>query len=308
MAEPEAPDEATEKIALGVLGLGVMGAPMARRLGRRGFNPQVADPNPRTIQLFIMEGGANPAANATRLAQTCNVLVLAFSDDGALRDAVTGANGIVHGLTPGTVVIDMTGGDPETGAALARALVPRGALWVEAVPIGSPKQAAAGALTILAGGQKAPLERARPVLEAVAERVIRTGPVGSASLVKALAVMLEAFNLAAVTEALTVAKRFGMEPEAALDAIETAGGPDRAAGLQSVRELLSGHSGQHYPLTRAIADMDRVRRTAERSGIPLPLTAALRELSGAARLNLDGSDTLAALSHWIERVAKTPLR
>jgi len=308
MSEGKTAENAVEQIKLGVVGLGVMGAPIARRLSARGFNPQVADPHPRTIQLYIMEGGANPAATAMHLAQMNSVLVMSLPDDASLRDAVTGTNGIAHGVKPGTIVIDMSGGDPETGAALGRALAPRGAVWVEAVPIGTPKQAAAGKLTILAGGQPGALDKAAPLLEALAERVIRTGPIGSAALARSLAGLLTAFSVAATTEALIVAKRFGLERAAALKAIEAAGPFPGSPPALSAEQILAERPATGYPLTRAIADIDRVRATAARSGVPLPLAAALREICAAARLNLESSDELSALVRWMERAARTELK
>lgn len=298
---------AEAEITLGVVGLGNMGAPLARRLTAKGFNLQVADPNPQTIQFYIMEGGANPAATPMHLAQMSNVIVMAMPDDASLRDAVTGPNGIEHGVKPGTVVVDMSDTDPETGMALGRALVPRGALWVEVVLIGTPKQAAAGRLTVLAGGQSEPVTRVTPVLNALAEKVILTGSIGSAALAKSLAGFLSASNLAATVEALIIGKCFGLEPAAALSAIRAAA--PLAGSLLSlpVDQILSPRSNSGYTLTRAIADIDRARAVAQRNGIPAPLSAALREICMAAKLNLDGSDELNALARWMERVAKTEL-
>ena len=308
MSEREAAEAAARPTSLGVIGLGVMGAPIARRLSAKGFGPQVADPDPRTIQLYIMEGGANPAATARHLAQMSTVLVMALTDADVLREAVTGTNGIVHSVKPGTIVIDMGGGDPESGVALARTLATRGAAWVEAVPVGTPQQTASGALTILAGGPNGPLDKVAPVLEALAgERVIRTGPVGSASLARSLAGLLSAARLAATTEAMIVAKRFGMEPAAALQAMEAAS-PDRVSPLPaSAEEARAKPPAAGYSLTRAIVDIDTVRDTAARSGVPLPVSATLREICVAARLNLEGSDELAALVQWLERISRTPL-
>ncbi len=307
MSESEAAEAAARPTSLGVVGLGVMGAPIARRLSAQGFGPQVADPDPRTIQLYIMEGGANPAATARHLAQMSTVLVMALTDADALREAVNGINGIVHSVKPGTIVIDMGGGDPETGTALGRALAPRGAAWVEAIPIGTPKQAATGALTILAGGPSGPLDKVAPVLEALAERVVRTGPVGSASLARSLAGLLTVSSLAAAAEALIVAKRFGMEPAAALEAVQAASPLPGSLSPIAASQVLAERPAAGYSLTRAIADIDRVQAAAARSGVPLPLAAALRELCSAARLNLEGSDELSALVRWVERVSRTEL-
>jgi 3-hydroxyisobutyrate dehydrogenase-like beta-hydroxyacid dehydrogenase len=298
---------APPQIALGVVGLGSMGAPLARRLSEKGFNPQVADLNPQQIQVYAIEGDAYAAATPTALAHLCNVIVMAMPSDDVLRDAVTGPNGVIHALKPGAVVVDMGATDPETGAALGRALTSRGALWVEAVPIGTPRQAKSGALTVLAGGQSSALERVAPVLEAVAEKVIRIGPVGSAAMVKSLAGLLSAFSLAATTEALIVARRFGIDPAAAMSALEAAAPASCPPLSLPAEQILSPQPGFTYTLTRAIADIDRTCTVAGRNRVPVPMSAALREMCVAARLNLEGSDELTALVRWLEKVARTEL-
>jgi 3-hydroxyisobutyrate dehydrogenase-like beta-hydroxyacid dehydrogenase len=298
---------AAPPIALGIIGLGSMGGPMARCLTDKGFDPQVFDPNPQQLQVYAIEGNANPAATPTSMAQMCNVIVVAIPDEETLRNMVGGPNGIVHGAKAGVVVVDMSGTDPETGAALGRSLTPRGGLWIEAVPIGTPAQAKSGTLTVLAGGQRSPLDRVMPVLEAVSEKVIFTGPIGAASLAKSLAGVLSAVSLAAATEALIVAKRFGLDPAAAIQAIEAAVPPNCSPLSLPAGQILSPQPGRSYALTRAIADIERACLVARRNGVPVPMSAALRETCVAAKRHLAGSDELTGLVRWLEEVAGTEL-
>jgi 3-hydroxyisobutyrate dehydrogenase-like beta-hydroxyacid dehydrogenase len=295
------------EFSLGVLGLGPMGGPIAKRLARQGLAPQVADPNPQTIQYYVAEGGANPAATPLHLAQQSQVLVIVLPDERSLRDAVTGTNGIIHGLRPGTLIIDMSGAEPETGAALARGIASRGAVWIEAALAGTPKDAAAGTLDILVGGRDEPVERALPVLEALAKRIVRTGPLGSAALVKSLGGLLAGLNLLAAAEALIVGKRFGLQPAEALDAlclVMPAGSalPPALAEQVLTRRFQSGSS-----LTGLLRDIDRVQSAARSTGTPAPLAAAAREICAAAKLNLEASDDYTQVVRWLERVAKAEL-
>lgn len=295
------------EFSLGVVGLGAMGGPIAKRLARQGFAPQVTDPNPQTIQYYVHQGGANPAATPRHLAQQSQVLVLALPDDASLRDAVNGPNGIALGLKPGTMIIDMTGGEPATGAALARGVVSHGAAWVEAVPVGSPKDIAAGDLDILVGGGADAVERATPLLQALARQVVHTGPIGSAAVARSLGGLLAGMGLAAAAEALLIAKRSGVEPAAALRALDALA-PGTGAVPPALRDdVLSRRFKSGYSLTRLLGDINRVQETARSSGTPAPLTAALREICAAAKLNLEASDDYTQLVRWLERVARTEL-
>ncbi|MDP2621437.1 MAG: NAD(P)-dependent oxidoreductase [Hyphomicrobiales bacterium] len=295
------------EFSLGIVGLGTMGGPIAKRLENEGFAPQVADPNPQTLQYYVAQGGASPAATPLNLAQLSQVILLVLPDDAALREAVSGPNGIIHGLKPNALVIDMSGTAPQTGAALSRALVSQGAHWVEAVPVGSPKDAVAGSLKILVAGRTGPVERAMPVLEALADQVIRTGPVGTAALAKSLAGALAGLNLVATVEAMIVCKRLGLQPQAAIEVLTTVSPTPGALPDAFAEQVLSRRFGSGYSLAGLLRDIDRIQDAARHSGTPAPLLAATREIFAAAKLNVETSDDHTEVVRWLERIAKTEL-
>ena len=295
------------EFSLGIVGLGTMGGPIAKRLENEGFAPQVADPNPQTLQSYVAEGGASPAATPLNLAQLSQVILLVLPDDAALREAVSGTNGIIHGLKPDAVVIDMSGTAPRTGAALSRTLVSQGAHWVEAVPVGSPKDAVAGALKILVAGRTGPVDRAMPVLEALADQVIRTGPVGTAPLAKALAGVIAGVNLIAAAEALIVCKHLGLEPEAAIEALSSVSPAAGASAETLTDQVLSRRFGSGYAMAALLGDIDRLQDAARETGAPAPLLAAAREVFAAAKLNLESPGDHTEAVRWLERIAKTEL-
>lgn len=295
------------EFSLGIVGLGAMGGPIAKRLEDEGFAPQVTDPNPQTLQYYMATGGAGPAATPLNLAQLSQVILLVLPDDASLRDAVSGTNGIVHGLKPDALVIDMSGSAPQTGAALSRALVSHGAHWVEAVPVGSPKDATAGVLNILVAGRPGPVDRAMPVLKALSDKVVRTGPVGTAALAKALAGVLAGVNLVAASETLIVCKRLGLEPEAAIEAVSSVSPGAGALPETLAEQVLSRRFGFGYSLAALLRDIDCIQEAARRTGAPAPLLAAAREIFAAAKLNLETSDDHTEVVRWLERIAKTEI-
>lgn len=275
------------EIAIGVVGLGVAGAPIAERLRERSLALQVYDPLTHLARNYMVHGGAGAVATAPMIAQLCNIILVATDDDAATRAVTLGPTGFVQHARPGTIVIDMASDDPALTKEIARALVPRGAALVDAPVIGGAREAAAGALMLLLSGQADDLARCRPVFDALAARTVQIGDTpGAARAARALARLYGAINLAATAETLLIGKRFGIEPDAtmrALDALrESAGAPPQTID----REILSGNFDSGYPLDQLIRDMDCALAAAQTRGTPAPLSRLAREIVGAARLHL----------------------
>jgi 3-hydroxyisobutyrate dehydrogenase-like beta-hydroxyacid dehydrogenase len=196
---------------VGFIGLGRMGAPMAANVARAGFPLAVHNRTPAAMRAFVAEHGAAAADDPASLADSVDVVVTMLADDAALGEVMTGPRGVLAGLRQGSLVIDMgTVGRRailELGAAIAAA----GSELVDAPVSGVPKVASEGRLTIMAGASPAALERARPVLEAIGERIIHVGPPGTGAAMKlAINTAIHGFNQA-VSEALVLAERAGIE-------------------------------------------------------------------------------------------------
>jgi 3-hydroxyisobutyrate dehydrogenase-like beta-hydroxyacid dehydrogenase len=263
--------------SIGIVGLDTLGSALIRRLNAQGIGTTGTDINSRLVQAHVAGGGSAPAGSPYDLAQVCNLILLAETGDETARDAVLGPIGIVHSLRPGTIVVDMSDTSPQTGPALARALYAKGAIWIEATPVGSVADVRSGKLTLLTAGPADALERIAHVLNAIAAKTLRLGELGTGPLAKALAAAYGAVSIAMHTEMLIVAKRSGLDPDGVLDALAllSPGIGTAPAALQA--QVLSGRYEADVSSKRLQEDVGRVLDAARAAATPamfLPLFAS----------------------------------
>jgi 3-hydroxyisobutyrate dehydrogenase-like beta-hydroxyacid dehydrogenase len=262
--------------SVGIVGLDSIGAALARRLDEQGIGSTATDLNPRLLQAHLAEGGSAPAGSPYDLAQVCDLILIAETTDDALRDSVLGPVGLVHALRPGTIIVDMSDTSPHAGARLAQALYSKGAIWIEATPVGTPQDAREGKLTLLTSGSADALERVMPVLRAFSSTILRLGELGSGPLAKALAATLGAMSLAIHAEMMIVAKKTRLDPAGVLNAL-----PLLAPGMGTppaavAAEVLSGRYRSGVAHNRMQQDIARTLDAARAASAPAPFASLLQ--------------------------------
>jgi 3-hydroxyisobutyrate dehydrogenase len=215
-------DPATGPVrAIGFIGLGRMGMPMATRLVEAGFEVRGFDVSP-AAQEQLRTQGARPAATAGEAVAGADVVILMLPDSGVVEAVLRDAHAEAA-LAAGTTVVDMSSSEPERTRALARELVGRGVALVDAPVSGGVSRAVTGELAIMAGGEDRDVGRVEPVLSNLG-RVYRSGPVGSGHAVKALNNLMSATHLLVTTEAILAGERFGLEPKTMLAIVNASSG------------------------------------------------------------------------------------
>lgn len=213
--------------AVGVVGLGRMGRAMAQRLRAEGAEVVVWNRTPSVAQDVAEATGARVAGTAREVAATADVVLQSLADDAAVLAAAAGPDGVVAGLRPGAVLVEMSTVDPGTIATLAPAVEGTGAALLDAPVSGSVPAVLAGTLMIMAGGDAGSLERARGVLTILGDRIFHLGPSGAGAAMK-LAVngVVHALNIG-LSEALVMAERCEVDRETAWDVLlaSVAGAP-----------------------------------------------------------------------------------
>jgi 3-hydroxyisobutyrate dehydrogenase/2-hydroxy-3-oxopropionate reductase len=246
-----------------------MGAAMARTLSRNGFDPVVWNRDEAKARRLADEIGAAVAPSAADAAAKVDVALTSLADDEALERVYLGADGIVEGIGDGTVAVDTSTVDPRTVETVGAAVDATGASFLDSPVSGSVSTVEAGALTIMVGGDAAPLERVRPVLDALASRVIHIGPRGTGAATK-LAVndLVHGLNVA-LSEALVLAERAGVDREVAYEVFANG-----AAGAPFVAYKREAYE---HPETAAVAfsidlvekDLELITSLGDRVGVPL---------------------------------------
>src|SRR5690349_14276112 len=163
---------------IGVIGLGAMGARIATRLVREGFNPQVYDVVDVAVRMFTNDVGGMMSGSPKMMAQSCDVIITVLPSADALRDVLYGWEGLAGGFPPGGAIIDMGSTEPLVTVDLAKRLAEHGIDLIDAPALGTPADARTGKLTLIIGGEQAAVERCQPIFAALAQRSLHAGPAG----------------------------------------------------------------------------------------------------------------------------------
>ena len=291
-----------------VVGAGRMGAAMVGTLRRAGLEVLVHNRTRAKAEAVAEAAGAAVAATAREAAAGAQVVLSSLADDAAVGAAYTGGDGIVAGLQPGTVVCESSTIDPATVHRLRPLVEDRGASLLDTPVSGSVPAVEAGTLTIMAGGDAAVLERARPVLDALAKQVFHVGGLGAGAVMKlAVNAILHGLNLT-LSESLVLAERAGVERATAYEVF--AASAIAAPFVHYKREAFE-HPGQGpvaFSLELAAKDLDLILALAGQAGAPMEQAAINREVVRAAVAAGLGDRDLSELATYLRSERAEPER
>ena len=282
-----------------VVGAGRMGAAMAGTLRRAGLEVVVFNRTRARAEACAEATGAGVAATARQAAADAQVVLSSLADDAAVEAAYTGPDGVVAGLEPGTVVCESSTVDPGTVRRLAPLVAERGADLLDTPVSGSVSTVEAGQLTIMAGGDPAALERARPVLDRLAKQVFHIGELGSGAVMKLVVnSVLHGLNLA-LAEGLVLAERAGVARPTAYEVIASSA---VAAPFVHYKREAFEHPGEPpvaFSLDLVAKDLDLALELAARTGAPLDQAATNRRVVRAAVADGLGDHDLSELATYL---------
>ena len=236
------------------IGLGMMGLPMASRLIEAGFEVRGSDLSEAARATFAERGGTDFATPA-EAADGAAILITMLPDGGIVRDVLLGSGGAAKAVATGGLVVDMSSSAPLQTRRLAADLAGLSLALIDAPVSGGVRRAVDGTLTVMAGGDAAQIERARPLLQAMGKAVIPTGPVGSGHAVKALNNDVSAAGLAAACEAAIVAERFGIEPEVLVDVLNVSTGRNNSTEVKMKPFILSRSFASGFSMALMAKDL-----------------------------------------------------
>lgn len=272
---------APDRPALGVIGLGVFGRPMARRLAAAGHAVHGFD---------ILEGarraaaaeGVTPAASPCEVARHARVIVLSLPTSKEVAAACLGVDGVVAGAAPGTLVIDTTSGDPVRTQAIGAELAAKGVALVDAgvSAKGGPQAAADGTLTIMVGGAQEHFDRALPVLRHLGSRVLRIGPLGAGHTSKTLNNLLLGTAMIVTAEAVAAAIKAGIDPKAMLEVIQESTGRNYCTEARFPDFVLKGDFSERSSGRLGLLDKDVAQAVAfgRSMGVPMFVGGCVHQL------------------------------
>jgi len=291
---------------IGFVGLGIMGRPMALNLIKAGHALKVFDIVPERMAQPV-GAGALAAASAREAAADCEMVITMLPNSPEVRAAVCGADGVLEGAAPGTLLVDMSSIAPLASREIAAQAAARGVVMLDAPVSGGEPKAIEGKLAIMVGGPAEAFERARPVLEKMGATVTRVGEIGSGNVAKLANQIMVALHIAAMSEAMVLAAKAGVNPEAVYRAIR--GGLAGSAVLDAKMPLaLQGNFRPGFRIELHVKDLMNALDTAHGVGVPLPLTSSVLEFLQALKVAGKGGNDHGGLIQFYEGLAGVQVR
>lgn len=298
---------------VGFIGLGIMGSRMAACLARAGFELTVFNRTRERAEAWVAKHGGSVAASPAEVARASDVVVTMVVDGAQVEGVLLGTGSaqapgpaVVSGAREGLLCVDMSTISPAQTRAIGQELGARGVRMLDAPVTGSAPRAQDGTLTIMVGGEHEDLDRARPLLEAMGERVVHAGPLGHGEAIKLINNAVAAVNCATVGQALLGARAAGLD----LDALQEAMGA--GSGASAMLELKAGPMRSHdytplFKLEHMLKDMRLCLEQASQAGTPFPLAQHTREVLEAAADQGWGEEDFAAMIEVLQERAQTRL-
>jgi 3-hydroxyisobutyrate dehydrogenase len=292
-------------LRVGFVGLGTMGAPMARNLAKAGFALTIATRTAGKARALARElpGTVRAADTAEQVARASDIVVSCLPDSPEVEEVHLGERGTIRGADARTVVVDCSTIAAEAARSIGRRLAESGVAFLDAPVSGGQKGAIEGTLTFFVGGEAAPLETARPVLAAMGRRITHLGPSGSGQLGKATNQIVVAGTLVAVAEGMAFAAASGLPLEALHEALM--GGAASSWMLDVLgKKMIARDFAPAFAIKHQQKDLAIVLATARETGVPLPGAALAHQLLAALEAQGRGEDGTQALLTLYERMTE----
>jgi 2-hydroxy-3-oxopropionate reductase len=300
---PQAPN--LENPTVGFIGLGIMGRPMARNVLAAGFQLVVYDLMPEPVQELVA-AGATAATSPAEVARVADVVLLCLPDSPDVEAAMTGDQGLLAGVRPGQIVVDMSTISPVTARAMAEKAAAKGVKLLDAPVSGGQVGAVNGTLSIMVGGDAGALEQVRPVLSAMGKTILHLGESGAGQVAKACNQLVIAVTIEAVAEAMVLASKAGVDPAKVRAAL---------LGGYAYSRVLEGHGERFlernftpgFRTRLQYKDLNIALDAGRAYGAPMPAAALVHQLYAAMMARGEGDLDHSALVTLLEEMAGQPV-
>ena len=291
---------------IGFIGLGIMGNPMAKNLLKAGYSLTVYDIIPERVQ-DLVDAGAQAGSSSKDVAEKSEIIITMLPNSPEVKEAVLGENGVLDGAKPGTILIDMSSIAPLVSKEIAAKAKEKGVVMLDAPVSGGEPKAIEGTLAIMAGGPEDTFEKVKEILSVMGASVTRVGEIGSGNVTKLANQIIVALNIAAMSEAMVLATKAGVNPEKVYQAIR--GGLAGSTVLDAKMPLvLDGNFKPGFRIKLHIKDLMNALDTAHELGVPVPLSSGVMEVMQALKVDGKGNDDHGGIIQFYEQLAKVEVR
>lgn len=291
---------------IGFIGLGIMGKPMAKNLQKAGYELVVMDKNMDLTDEFAATG-ATVVSTPKAVAEQVKTVITMLPNSPHVKEVVLGNDGIIEGAKPGTIVVDMSSIAPLVSREIAAQLAEKEVELLDAPVSGGEPKAIDGTLSVMVGGKKEVFDKCYDIMKTMAGSVVLTGSIGAGNTTKLANQIIVALNIAAMSEALVLATKAGVEPDLVFQAIR--GGLAGSTVLDAKAPLVMDRKfDPGFRINLHIKDLQNALDTAHEIGAPIQLTAGVMEIMQAMKADdMDGLDHGALIRHY-EKLAKVEVK
>jgi 2-hydroxy-3-oxopropionate reductase len=286
---------------IGFIGLGIMGKPMAKNLLKAGHELMVYDIVDAPVK-EVVTAGAKAAISPKDVAARSDVIITMLPNSPHVKEAILGKNGVIEGVKPGSIVVDMSSIAPLAAQEVAAELAKKGVEMLDAPVSGGEPKAIEGTLAIMVGGKPEVFEKVKPILLKMGTSAVLCGEIGSGNVTKLANQIIVALNIAAMSEALVLAAKAGVDPGRIYQAIR--GGLAGSTVLDAKAPMvLKGNYKPGFRIELHIKDLQNALDTAHALGVPVPLTSGIMEIMQALRVDGKQKDDHGGVIQFYEKLA-----
>ena len=283
---------------VGMIGLGIMGKPMAKNLLKAGYDLTVSNFNKAADELVAL--GAKKADNAA-IGESCDVVLTMLPNSPQVKEVMLGEDGVAAHMKPGAVFIDMSSINPVASKEIAAVLEAKGIDMLDAPVSGGEPKAIDGTLSFMVGGKQEVFDKYKSLLSAMGSSVVRCGEVGAGNTTKLANQIIVACNIRALAEALTLAQKAGVDPQLVFEAIR--GGLAGSAVMNAKAPMMIAGDGKPgFKIDLHIKDLNNALDCAHAVGAPVPMTAGVQEVLQWLHNQGEGQHDHSCIAHYYEKL------
>lgn len=295
-----------EHKTIGFIGLGIMGKPMAKNLMKAGYNLVVYDVNEEAVEELV-NAGAQRGTSSKDVAEKSAILFTMLPNSPHVKEVVLGKDGVLEGAKPGTILVDLSSIAPLASKEIALICKEKDIELLDAPVSGGEPKAIDGTLAIMVGGSEKAFESVKELLLTMGSTATHVGEIGSGNVTKLANQIIVALNIAAMSEALVLATKAGVDPEKVFHAIR--GGLAGSTVLNAKAPMvLDGNFKPGFRLELHIKDLLNALDTAHEIGAPIPLTSVVMEMMQALKVDGRAKEDHSCIARFYEKLAGVEAR
>lgn len=283
---------------IGCIGLGIMGKPMVKNIIKGGYTDVLVNGRHQDV-LDEMEACGAKSATYEEIGRQCDVVMTMLPNSPQVKEVMLGENGVAAYMQEGSMFIDMSSINPVASKEIAAVLVKKNIDMLDAPVSGGEPKAIDGSLSFMVGGKEELVETYRPLLETMGSSVVRCGEVGAGNTTKLANQIIVACNIQALSEALTLAQKAGVDPELVFQAIR--GGLAGSTVMDAKAPMMiAGNDKPGFKIDLHIKDLNNALDCAHTVGAPVPMTAEVQEIMQWMHNHEGGQKDHSAIAQYYE--------